>query len=220
MISKRGLFTATALGTGAVLLASGPALACSINDFSAAASAACDTSTGTAKAAITVTDKDSSHTPADVSVLEHGSDKVLATVHFAHPSGQGTTKTVLVDWKQGGQWDVRVDVEKVNIHQVLTTTPTAADSACAVAKPTPSEKPTGTPSQAPSHSATPSAAPSESAAAPVAATTAPSPSSSSAALAETGGGSNTGLIAGVAAALIALGGGALVLRRRAAAARH
>ncbi|MFF4139099.1 hypothetical protein ACFY1B_48695 [Streptomyces mirabilis] len=62
------------------------AYACSIGDFTAKAT--CDTSTGEARAAITITDKDPSGTPADITVrirMAVGTDgETVGTGHIDH----------------------------------------------------------------------------------------------------------------------------------------
>ncbi|MFD8007107.1 IS110 family transposase [Streptomyces mirabilis] len=79
--------------TAAVLLTSGDAYACSIGDFTAKAT--CDTSTGEARAAITITDKDPSGTPADITVrirMAVGADgETVGTGHIDHPTAAGAS---------------------------------------------------------------------------------------------------------------------------------
>lgn len=221
MFSKRAVTAAAVAGTAAVLLASGSAYACDISDFTA--TAACDTSTGTAKAAITVTDTDPSGTPADITVhirMPTGfDDELVGTGHIDHFTTGKATTTILVPWVQGYQWNVAVTAGPLDDVR-LTELPISPDTACVPE----ASQPSGTPT--PSATA-PSATPSTTAAvAPVSSeSAAPSASASSnvttTTLAETGGGSNTGLLAGAAAAVIAVGGGVLfALRRRTAAARH
>ncbi|MBN6541593.1 hypothetical protein ITX34_00860, partial [Streptomyces bryophytorum] len=110
MFSKRTVTAAAVAGTAAVLLASGSAYACSIGDFTAKAT--CDTSTGEAKAAITVTDTDPSGTPADITVrirMASGFDgETVGTGHIDHFTGGEATTTILVPWMQGYQWNVSV----------------------------------------------------------------------------------------------------------------
>ncbi|SHL24422.1 LAETG motif-containing sortase-dependent surface protein [Actinacidiphila paucisporea] len=221
MISKRAVTAAAVAGTAAVFLASGSAYACSIGDFTAKAS--CDTSTGTAKAAITVTDTDPSGTPADITVrirMASGFDgETVGTGHIDHfTTGQATT-TILVPWMQGYQWNVSVTAGSL-ADERLTELPISPDTACV-----PDASPSGgTPTAT---SPAPAASPTSPAAvAPVSSTSAaPSASASSngagTQLASTGGGSNTGLIAGSAAAVVAAGGAVLfAVRRRTAAGRH
>ncbi|SEG95318.1 hypothetical protein SAMN05216223_13322 [Actinacidiphila yanglinensis] len=221
MFSKRAVTAAAVAGTAAVLLASGSAYACSIGDFTAKAS--CDTSTGEAQAAITVTDTDPSGTPADITVrirMASGFDgPTVGTGHIDHFTTGEARTTILVPWLQGYQWNVSVTAGGL-VDERLTDLPISPDTACVPDTSQPSGTPaTGSP--APSASATSSAS-----VAPVSSTSAaPSaPASSTAAaagLAETGGGSNTGLIAGSAAVVIAAGGGILLaMRRRTAAGRH
>lgn len=223
MISKRGLAAATAAGAAGVLLFSGSAFACSIGDFSAGAQARCDTSTGRPMAAITVTDKDASGTPATITVGAHLAtgqpSEVFATVHIDHPTAAGVSRTVLVPWEPGAQWDVRVTAGPL-YNELVPGYPTSADAPCTAATPAPSKAPVAAPVKTAAPGGTPSAAPT--ATAPAAA---PAPSSSSPsagkALAETGGGSGTGTLAAFAGVLIAIGGGAqFMLRRRAVAVRR
>ncbi|MES4890435.1 LAETG motif-containing sortase-dependent surface protein [Streptomyces sp. NPDC096012] len=224
MTFKRAVTAAAAAATAAVLLASGSAYACSISDFTAKAT--CDTSTGEVRAAITVTDKDPSGTPADITVRRRmavGSDgETLGTGHIEHPTAAGVSTTVLVPWIQGYQWNIYVTAG--NIHEeLLTNLPISPDTPCVATSSHPSSTPTG---PAPSASPTVTATPTSPAAAP-ATSTSPVPSTSASlpaagtGLAETGGGSNTTLIGGSAAVVITAGAGVLfAVRRRTAAARH
>lgn len=66
-----------------MLLAAGSAAACNIDDFSVGSTAQCDISVGVAKAAITITDKDASGTPADITVY----------LHLANPAGKSEART-------------------------------------------------------------------------------------------------------------------------------
>lgn len=222
MISQRRLFAATAAGAGALLLAAVPAAASSISDFSAGAVAACDTSTGVPMAAITVTDKDPSGTPADISVLlrmaSGWNGPVVGTVHIAHPTAAGVTRKILVDWRPGFQWYVQVTAGDLD-QQNLDVLPVSPDTACTLpAKPsqTPAPTATPTPTTAPTKAAPVSAAPSSTRSA------APSPSTSPATvLATTGGSGDSTTIAALASAFLLVGaGGLFVLRRRADTGRH
>nr|WP_168500338.1 LAETG motif-containing sortase-dependent surface protein [Streptomyces sp. RLB1-33]QIY76195.1 hypothetical protein HEP84_52135 [Streptomyces sp. RLB1-33] len=225
MISKHAVTAAAVAATTAVLLASGDANASSIGDFTAKAT--CDTSTGEARAAITVTDKDPSGTPADITVrirMAVGTDgETVGTGHIDHPTAAGASTTILVPWLQGYQWNVSVTAGNL-VDERLTDLPISPDTPCVPA----SSHPSGTPTAGPAPSASPTATvtPTSTAAAPLSSTSPlPSPSASSPAartgLAETGGGSDTGLIAGSAAAVIAAGAGMVfVMRRRTAAGRH
>lgn len=224
MISQRRLFAATAAGAGALLLAAVPAAASSISDFSAGAVAACDTSTGVPMAAITVTDKDPSGTPADISVLlrmaSGWNGPVVGTVHIAHPTAAGVTRKILVDWRPGFQWYVQVTAGDLD-QQNLDVLPVSPDTACTLpAKPSqtpaPTATPTPTPTTAPTKAAPVSAAPSSTRSA------APSPSTSPATvLATTGGSGDSTTIAALASAFLLVGaGGLFVLRRRADTGRH
>ncbi len=100
VISKRAVTAAAVAATAAVLLASGDAYACSIGDFSAKAT--CDTSTGEARAAITITDKDPSGTPATSPMqirMAVGTDgETVGTGHIDHPTAAGASTTILVPW--------------------------------------------------------------------------------------------------------------------------
>ncbi|MDX3117706.1 LAETG motif-containing sortase-dependent surface protein [Streptomyces scabiei] len=210
--------------TAAVFLASGSAYASDISDFTAKAT--CDTGTGEARAAITVTDKDPSGTPADITVrirMAVGSDgETLGTGRIEHPTAAGASTTVLVPWLQGYQWNIYVTAGDVH-EELLTNLPISPDTPCVASSSHPSATPTGA---APSTSPAASATPSSSAAAPAAptspapSTSAPSPAAGNG-LAATGGGSDTALIVGSAAVVITAGAGVLfVSRRRTAAARH
>lgn len=86
VISKRAVTAAAVAATTAVLLASGDAYACSIGDFTAKAT--CDTSTGEARAAITITDKDP---PARPRTSPCGSG--WRSVPTAKPSAPDTSTT-------------------------------------------------------------------------------------------------------------------------------
>lgn len=224
MMSKRAVTAAAVAGTAAVLLASGSAYACSIGDFTAKAT--CDTSTGEAKAAITVTDEDSSGTPADITVrirMASGFDgETVGTGHIDHFTSGVATATVLVPWRQGYQWNVAVTAGSL-VDERLTDLPISPDTPCVPDASQPSSTATAT-SPAPSTSpAAPAASNSPTASNSPAASTSPAPASVGAAahLAATGGGSSTGLLAGSAAAAVAVGGGVLfMLRRRTVAGRH
>lgn len=222
---KRAVIAAGVTATAAVFLASGSAYASDISDFTAKAT--CDTGTGEARAAITVTDKDPSGTPADITVrirMAVGSDgETLGTGRIEHPTAAGASTTVLVPWLQGYQWNIYVTAGDVH-EELLTDLPISPDTPCVVASSShPSDTPTGA---APSTSPAASATPSSSAAAPAAptspapSTSAPSPAAGNG-LAATGGGSDTALIVGSAAVVITAGAGVLFAsRRRTAAARH
>jgi cell division septation protein DedD len=217
VFSKRTVTAAAVAGTAAVLLASGSAYACSIGDFTAKAT--CDTSTGEAKAAITVTDTDPSGTPADITVrirMASGFDgETVGTGHIDHFTSGDATTTILVPWMQGYQWNVSVTAGSLTDER-LTDLPISPDSACVPDASTPTGTPTTT-SPAPSApSTTPPAVAAASSTSP-----SQSPTAAATGLAETGGGSSAGLITGSAAAVIVAGGGVLfALRRRTAAGRH
>lgn len=225
VISKRAVTAAAVAAATAVLLASGNAYASSIGDFTAKAT--CDTSTGEARAAITVTDKDPSGTPADITVrirMASGFDaETVGTGHIDHATAAGVSTTILVPWLQGYQWNVAVTAGTL-VDERLTDLPISPDTPCVPAVSHPSGTPT--PGPTPSASLPATVTTTSPAAAPLASTsTLPSTSASSpvagTGLAETGGGSNTGLIAGSAGAVIAVGAGMLfAMRRRTAAGRH
>ncbi|MEU6477946.1 LAETG motif-containing sortase-dependent surface protein [Streptomyces sp. NPDC047017] len=223
--------TAAAVASAAatVLLASGSAHAGSISDFTAKAT--CDTSTGEARAAITVTDKDPSGTPADIIVRRRmavGSDgETLGTGRIEHPTAAGGSTTVLVPWVQGYQWNIYVTAGDLH-EELLTNLPISPDTPCVVTSTHPSSAPSGPASSTPPTTTAPTATatPTSSAAAPVTSASSvpsasPSSSSASGGLAETGGGSNSALIGGAAVVVIAVGAGVLVAaRRRTAVGRH
>ncbi|MFF3976255.1 LAETG motif-containing sortase-dependent surface protein [Streptomyces sp. NPDC001828] len=227
MASKRAVISTAASAVGAVLLASGSAHACSIGDFTAKAT--CDTSTGEARAAITVTDKDPSGTPADITVrirMASGFDgEVLGTGHIDHPTAAGARTTILVPWLSGYQWNVSVTAGNLTDER-LTSLPISPDVPCA-----PAASHSSGASSKPHRTASPTATakPTSSAAAPLPAAspaspalpTTPSSPPTGSALAETGGGGNAPLIVGSGVAVIAGGAGVLLaLRRRTAAGRH
>ncbi|PJM98957.1 hypothetical protein CG740_33330 [Streptomyces sp. CB01201] len=224
MLSKRAVISTAASAAGFMLIASGSAHACSIGDFTAKAT--CDTSTGEARAAITITDKDPSGTPADVTVrvrMASGFDgEILGSGHIEHPTASGGRTTILVPWLSGYQWNVSVTVGNLTDER-LTSLPISPDVPCAPA----ASHSSGAPSK-PGHAASPTSAAKPASwaattvptASPALPTTETSPTTGTA-LAETGGGGNGTLIAGSGVAVIA--GGAVVLiamRRRTAVGRH
>ncbi|QIY76195.2 hypothetical protein HEP84_52135 [Streptomyces sp. RLB1-33] len=146
MISKHAVTAAAVAATTAVLLASGDANASSIGDFTAKAT--CDTSTGEARAAITVTDKDPSGTPADITVrirMAVGTDgETVGTGHIDHPTAAGASTTILVPWLQGYQWNVSVTAGNL-VDERLTDLPISPDTPCVPA----SSHPSGTPTAGP-----------------------------------------------------------------------
>lgn len=209
-----------------MLLAAGSAAACNINDFSVGSTAQCDISVGVAKAAITITDKDASGTPADITVYLHlasgESGREVGSAHIAHPTGTGVSQTILVDWLPGYSWDVHVKAGTA-VNQTLTVHPASIDISCGANASSPSAAPSHTApassKPSPASVVSTSAAPSKTSSATPSAAASGSPKGSS--LAFTGGGDNSGLIAGLACAIIAAGGGVLfALRRRGAAGRH
>ncbi|MDI5962003.1 LAETG motif-containing sortase-dependent surface protein [Streptantibioticus silvisoli] len=224
MISKRGLIVAGALGVGSALLASTSAFACQIGDFTVNSTAACDTSSATPQAAITVTDKDGSGTAATITVaLASAPGTVLGTGRIENPTAQGVTTTITVPWQSGATYTVHVKSDRYNVDSDSSTHPAAPAVDCGTtpsapaapstpAQPTPSKSASSTPSteatSSPSQSASVAPAP------------AASQSSAGSSLAETGGGSNTTPMLGIAAALVIVGGGALIMVRRRSAGRH
>ncbi|MCZ1003837.1 hypothetical protein O1M63_47250 [Streptomyces mirabilis] len=147
MISKRAVTAAAVAATAAVLLASGDAYACSIGDFTAKAT--CDTSTGEARAAITITDKDPSGTPADITVrirMAVGTDgETVGTGHIDHPTAAGASTTILVPWLQGYQWNVSVTAGNL-VDERLTDLPISPDTPCVPAtSPRPAPRRSGRP---------------------------------------------------------------------------
>lgn len=189
--------------------ASGNALACNINEFSAEAK--CDGDKGV----ITVTDVDPAGIPATVTVyLEtNGADVKKIGEQVVKGSREGTTITFAEDWKPNAEYRIHVKAaqyvdEDIEPHVVTPATACRTESTPAPSQPAPST---------PAETATPTPTATEKESVPPA-DTAPSPAGGDSSLAETGADSNTGLIAGVAAALVALGGGAVFLgmRRRGA----
>ncbi|WP_329221479.1 LPXTG cell wall anchor domain-containing protein [Streptomyces sp. NBC_01485] len=225
----------TAASAALAFSAAGTALACDISDFSA--SAACDG----AKGLITVTDKDRSHTAAEVTVFleNNGADlRQVGEAQTVKGSKKGVTISFAEDWEPGAIYRIHVKatVGKKTVDEDISpnlTTPSKACTADDTTTPsgTPSNTPSGTPSSTPSDTAPPpadTAAPSPSvsdsgtesasaSAAPVpSASNAPSAAAQESNLAETGANSNTGLIVGIAGALVVVGGGAVFfgIRRR------
>ncbi|WP_406006518.1 LPXTG cell wall anchor domain-containing protein [Streptomyces sp. NBC_00637] len=219
----------TAASAALALSAAGTALACDISEFSA--SAACDG----AKGLITVTDKDPSGVPAEVTVFLENNGGDLRQVGAAQPvegSKKGVTISFAEDWEPGAIY--RIHVKAVKNEKVLVdldipgnlTTPSKSCKADDTS--TPSTTPSSTPSDStttppPAETATPSASDSasDSAAPAPSASNAPSAAVQESNLAETGAGSNTGLIVGIAAVLVAVGGGAVFfgMRRRGSSQR-
>ncbi|MBW8819968.1 MULTISPECIES: LAETG motif-containing sortase-dependent surface protein [unclassified Streptomyces] len=210
-----------AASTAIVLGASGNALACNINEFSAEAK--CDGTQGV----ITVTDVDKSGVEATVSVYlqSNGADAKKVGEQTVKGSKEGTTITFEEDWAPNAEYRVHVEaqpyIKGADIKPNLTTPATACKT-----EDTPTPTPTPTPSDSAStpaeESATPTPSASEGTTAPATVeSNAPSPAAGDSNLAETGANSNTGLIAGIAVALVAIGGGAVFfgLRRRGAGTR-
>lgn len=215
--SKLRVGVALAIGT-LTLAGAGSAFADGLGDFSVGAVAACDTSTGTPKAAITVTDRDASGTPADISVVMRLADGasgpvVYGSVHIEHPTAAGVSRTILVDWIPGYSWNVHVVTATLN--DVLAVNPRSGDAPCLVA----STSPTVSATRTPTHTAAPTSSAPASASTSVRATASASPTG--AALAATGGGSGTGPLTAIAGALVAVGiATVFAFRRRARTGRH
>lgn len=206
-LAVRSLGVASAAAALAVGVA-GTAFACSISEFTPAAS--CESGHGV----ITVLDKDVSHTPVDIT-LEQG-NTVVGTQKQVVGSDEGVTVTFKVDWAPSTTYTVKV--VKSAGGTVGTKDVTTPDQACGTHT-TPSTTPPTTPETTPpTTAAAATTAPSTSVAAVAATVPAPSPSAN---LAETGGGSNTGMLVSIAGALVVAGGGTVfMLRRRTAGAHH
>lgn len=201
-----------AASTALALSASGSALACNINEFSAEAK--CDGTNGV----ITVTDVDPTGTTAIVSVFleNNGADVRKVGQQEVKGSKEGVTITFAEDWEPNAVYRVHVKAGNqvdADIKPNLTTPATACKTET-TPSPSPSES-----ASTPAESATPTPSASESSTSPAGTpSNAPSPAAGDSNLAETGANSNTGLIAGIAAALVAVGGGAVFfgMRRRGA----
>jgi len=210
-----------AASTAIVLGASGNALACNINEFSAEAK--CDGTQGV----ITVTDVDKSGVEATVSVYlqSNGADAKKVGEQKVKGSKEGTTITFEEDWAPNAEYRIHVEALPYIKGEDIKTNLTTPATACKT-EDTPTPTPTPTPSDSAStpaeESATPTPSASEGTTAPATVeSNAPSPAAGDSNLAETGANSNTGLIAGIAVALVAIGGGAVFfgLRRRGAGPR-
>jgi LPXTG-motif cell wall-anchored protein len=210
-----------AASTAIVLGASGNALACNINEFSAEAK--CDGTQGV----ITVTDVDKSGVEATVSVYlqSKGADAKKVGEQKVKGSKEGTTITFEEDWAPNAEYRIHVEALPYIKGEDIKTNLTTPATACKT-EDTPTPTPTPTPSDSAStpaeESPTPTPSASEGTTAPATVeSNAPSPAAGDSNLAETGANSNTGLIAGIAVALVAIGGGAVFfgLRRRGAGTR-
>ncbi|AXL91224.1 hypothetical protein C4J65_25150 [Streptomyces sp. CB09001] len=201
------------------LSASGSALACNINEFTAEAQ--CDGDNGV----ITVTDVDPAGIPATVTVYLKDGDKQVGQ-QTVKGSKEGTTVSFPVDWQPDTTYRIHVKADRYvdeDIKPDVTTpstpcktedtpTPTPSESSSTPSDETESPAPepsTSAPAPSQSESTAPAAVPNDNA---------PSPAAGDSNLAETGANSNTGMIAGIAAALVVVGGGAVFfgLRRRGA----
>ncbi|WP_210588126.1 LAETG motif-containing sortase-dependent surface protein [Streptomyces sp. GESEQ-35] len=199
--------------------AAGNALACNINEFSAAAK--CDGDKGV----ISVTDVDPAGVPATVTVYlqNNGADLKKVGEQVVKGSREGVTITFEENWKPSAEYRIHVNAAPYvdeDIKPNLVTPATACkkeENPTPPATPTPSETPS-TPAESDTPTPTPSASESDSTPPADTASSAPSPAAGDSNLAETGANSNTGIIAGIAAALVALGGGAVYFgfRRRGA----
>ncbi|MEV6174348.1 LAETG motif-containing sortase-dependent surface protein [Streptomyces sp. NPDC051954] len=198
--------------------AAGNALACNINEFTAAAK--CDGDKGV----ITVTDVDPAGVPATVTVYlqNNGADLKKVGEQVVKGSREGVTITFTEDWKPNAEYRIHVNAAPY-VDEDIKPNLVTPDTACKTeepetppATPTPSETPSAPAEETPSP--TPSASESDSTPPADTASNAPSPAAGDSNLAETGANSNTGMIAGIAAALVALGGGAVYFgfRRRGA----
>lgn len=193
--------------------ASGNALACNINEFTAAAK--CDGDNGV----ITVTDVDPTGVEATVTVFleNHGADEHKVGEQVVKGSREGVTVTFAEDWKPNATYRIHVSAKPYVDEDIK---PNLVTPATACKKEVPSTPPaTPTPSESastPEDTATPAPSASESESTPSAGTAsnAPSPAAGESNLAETGANSNTGLIAGIAGALVVVGGGAVFFGMR------
>lgn len=212
-----------AASTAIVLGASGNALACNINEFSAEAK--CDGTQGV----ITVTDVDKAGVEATVSVYlqSNGADAKKVGEQKVKGSKEGTTITFEEDWAPNAEYRIHVEalpyIKGEDIKPNLTTPATACkteDTPTPTPTPTPSDSASTPAEESPAPTPTPSASEGTTAPATVE-SNAPSAAAGDSNLAETGANSNTGLIAGIAIALVAIGGGAVFfgLRRRGAGTR-
>ncbi|MEV5762047.1 LAETG motif-containing sortase-dependent surface protein [Streptomyces tendae] len=201
------------------LSASGNALACNINEFSAEAK--CDGDNGV----ITVTDVDPAGIPATVTVSLKSTGEQVGQ-ETVKGSKEGTTVSFAVDWQPNTEYRVHVKADKYvdEFIEPDVKTPSTPCKTEDTPSPTPSESSstpsdeTESPAPEPSTSAPAPSQPESTAPAAVPNDNAPSPAAGDSNLAETGANSNTGMIAGIAAALVVVGGGAVFfgLRRRGA----
>ncbi|MFB7246323.1 hypothetical protein CW362_07665 [Streptomyces populi] len=198
----------------------GNALACSIKDFSAAAT--CD---GNGKGIITVTDVDPSAKEATITVfLERNGadDHQVGEAQKVTGSKSGATISFSEDWAPKAEYRIHVSVPGL-VDKDISPNLVTKDEACS----TKSESPSPSASPEPSESASsespsaPAAGPSESESSAAPATPGdnqPSAAAGESNLAETGANSNTPMIAGIAGAFVLVGGGAVFfgMRRRGA----
>ncbi|MER5197035.1 LAETG motif-containing sortase-dependent surface protein [Streptomyces sp. NPDC002755] len=219
----------TAASAALALSAAGTALACDISEFSA--TAACDG----AKGVITVTDKDPTGVPAEITVFleNNGGDlRQVGKAQTVKGSALGVSVSFAEDWEPNAEYRIHVKAaegEKVILDKDIAGNLTTPSKAC---KADDTSTPSTTPSSTPSDSTTtpppaetitpsPSGSASDSAAPAPSASNAPSAAAQESNLAETGASSNTGLVVGIAAVLVAVGGGAVFfgMRRRGSSQR-
>ncbi|MGW0871432.1 LAETG motif-containing sortase-dependent surface protein [Streptomyces sp. NPDC002740] len=219
----------TAASAALALSAAGTALACDISEFSA--TAACDG----AKGVITVTDKDPTGVPAEITVFleNNGGDlRQVGKAQTVKGSVLGVSVSFAEDWEPNAEYRIHVKAaegEKVILDKDIAGNLTTPSKAC---KADDTSTPSTTPSSTPSDSTTtpppaetitpsPSGSASDSAAPAPSASNAPSAAAQESNLAETGASSNTGLVVGIAAVLVAVGGGAVFfgMRRRGSSQR-
>ncbi|WP_425828971.1 LAETG motif-containing sortase-dependent surface protein [Streptomyces fractus] len=201
-----------AAATALTLGVAGTASACDISEFTA--KAGCDGQHGV----ISVTDVDTSGTPATVTVFRTsgGSEQQIGS-QVVKGAKEGATITFKEDWKPGATYRVHVKTDRFNVDKDIPGGVTAPATACATEKPSTPPTSAAPSTSAPAAKPTPSAPETSAAAAP-----APSNSASPAGdsnLAETGASSNTPMIAGIAALLVVAGGGVVFALRRKGAAQ-
>ncbi|MGY0491457.1 LAETG motif-containing sortase-dependent surface protein [Streptomyces sp. WG-D5] len=194
-----------AAATALTLGVAGSASACDISEFTA--KAVCDGEQGV----ISVTDVDSSGTPATVTVFRtSGGAEEQVGSQVVKGSKEGVTITFKEDWKPGATYRVHVKTDRFNVDDDIAGGVTAPAKACATEKP--STPPSTPPASAAPSTSAPAAPETTEAAAPAPSNSA-SPAGSSD-LAETGASSNTPVIAGIAALLVVAGGGVVFALRR------
>ncbi|KAB1985213.1 MULTISPECIES: LAETG motif-containing sortase-dependent surface protein [Streptomyces] len=198
----------------------GNALACSIKDFSAAAT--CD---GNGKGIITVTDVDPSAKEATITVfLERNGadDHQVGDAQKVIGKKDGATISFSEDWAPKAEYRIHVSVPGI-VDKDISPNLVTKDEACSTKSESPSPSASPEPSESASSEApsAPAAGPSESESSAAPATPGdnqPSAAAGESNLAETGANSNTPMIAGIAGAFVLVGGGAVFfgMRRRGA----